>query len=297
MTAVTTGFAPFREYRTWYRVTGDLGSGVPLVALHGGPGCVHNYLLSLTDLAGENRAVVHYDQLGNGESTHLPDADPSFWTPELFVEELDNLLEHLGIAGSYDLLGQSWGGMLAAEHAVRRPSGLRRLVIANSPASMDLWCRAADQLRAQLPAEVLETLERHEAAGDFDHPDYQAATQVFYDRHMCRVVPNPPDVARALELMDANPAVYRAMNGPTEFHVIGSLREWNIVDRLHLVSVPTLVINGRHDEATDDCVRPYAERIPDARRKRFENSSHLPHVEERQSYMDVVGEFLTAEPI
>jgi L-proline amide hydrolase len=292
MTAVTSGYAPFRGYRTWYRVTGGLGDGVPLVVLHGGPGCAHHYVLSVADLAGPHRAVVHYDQLGCGESTRLPDEDPSFWTVELFLAELENLLEHLGIAGEYDLLGQSWGGMLAAEHAVRRPAGLRRLVIANSPASMHDWREAAEKLRAELPADVRETLERCEAAADYGNPQYKAASDVFYARHVCRIVPNPPEVEHTFELVAADPTVYLAMNGPNEFFVIGSLKDWSVVDRLPAVDVPTLVINGRYDEATDDCVRPYVEQIPGAQHTRFASSSHMPHVEERELYMTTVGAFL-----
>lgn len=292
MTPLSNGFAPFRGHRTWYRVTGGLADGVPLVTLHGGPGATHDYLLSLTGLADGSRAVVHYDQLGCGRSTRLPDADPGFWTVELFLEELDNLLDHLGIRGSYDLLGQSWGGMLAAEHAVRRPAGLRKLVIANSPASMHDWALAAEQLRAGLPADVREALERHEAIEDYDHPEYKAATGVFYARHLCRIVPNPPEVLRSMEALEEDGTVYNAMNGPTEFHVVGSLKGWSIVDRLPAVEVPTLVINGRYDEATDDCVRPYVEQIPGTRHVRFENSSHMPHVEEQDSYLAVVRAFL-----
>jgi L-proline amide hydrolase len=292
MTAVTSGYAPFRGYRTWYRVTGGLGHGVPLVVLHGGPGCAHHYVLSIADLAGPHRAVVHYDQLGCGESTRLPDEDPGFWTVELFLAELDNLLEHLGIAGEYDLLGQSWGGMLAAEHAVRRPAGLRRLVIANSPASMHDWREAAEKLRGELPADVRETLERCEAVGDYDNPDYKAASDFFYARHVCRIVPNPPEVEHTFELIAEDPTVYHAMNGPNEFFVIGSLKDWSIIDRLPAVDVPTLVINGRYDEATDDCVGPYVERIPAAEHVRFERSSHMPHVEERELYMTTVDAFL-----
>jgi L-proline amide hydrolase len=292
MSAVTSGYATFRGYRTWYRVAGDLRAGVPLVVLHGGPGCAHHYVLSIADLAGPQRAVVHYDQLGCGNSTRLPDEDPSFWTVELFLAELDNLLNHLGIAGEYDLLGQSWGGMLAAEHAVRRPAGLRRLVIANSPASMRDWREAAEKLRAELPSDVQETLERYEAAGDYDNPEYKSASDVFYARHVCRIVPNPPEVERTNQLIAEDPTVYRAMNGPNEFLVIGSLKDWSIVDRLHVVAVPTLVINGHYDEATDDCVRPYVERIPGARKVRFEHASHMPHVEERELYMNTVDAFL-----
>ncbi|TGS89910.1 alpha/beta hydrolase, partial [Mesorhizobium sp. M8A.F.Ca.ET.213.01.1.1] len=92
--------------------------------------------------------------------------------------------------------GQSWGGMLAAEHAVRRPSGLKALVLANSLASMKLWIEGAHQLRAQLPHDVRQALDRHEVDGTTDHPDYLAATRAFYDRHVCRVTPWPAEVAR-----------------------------------------------------------------------------------------------------
>jgi L-proline amide hydrolase len=288
----TEGRAKFGEHETWYRITGELGSGgVPLVVLHGGPGCTHDYLLRLTSLAGD-RAVVHYDQLGNGRSTHLPDASPDFWTVELFLAELDNLLETLGIADRYALLGQSWGGMLAAEHAVRRPAGLRGLVIANSPASMHLWSVAADRLRAQLPPDVEQTLRAHEAAGTTDSPEYKEAVDVFYERHLCRVVPMPEEVAYAMAEIDRDPTVYHAMNGPSEFHVIGSIRDWSIIDRVSAVAVPTLLVSGRHDEATPETVQPYYDNIPDVRWEIFAESSHMPHVEEPERFAEVVGGFL-----
>lgn len=156
----TEGYVEFRGYRTWYRITGDLRSDAcPLIVLHGGPGCTHDYVDSFKDLAANGRAVIHYDQLGNGKSTHLPDADPGFWTVGLFLDELQALITQLGLS-QYALLGQSWGGMLAAEHAVRRPAGLRALVIANSPASMGLWRAAALRLRARLPEDIQAALTR-----------------------------------------------------------------------------------------------------------------------------------------
>ncbi len=294
------GFAPFGEWRTWYRITGTRDPAVPgqakppLVVLHGGPGCTHDYVDSFRLLAEGGRAVIHYDQIGNGRSTHLRDKGPEFWTVALFLAELDNLLAHLGIAGSYHLLGQSWGGMLAAEHAVRRPSGLRALVIANSPASMALWIAEANRLRADLPAEVRAVLLKHEAEGTVDSSEYKAAAQLFYDRHVCRVVPNPPEVVRTFDAIAEDPTVYHTMNGPTEFHVIGTLKDWSIIDRLDRISAPTLLISGRHDEATAAVVRPYAERIPDVRWEIFEHSSHMPHVEETALCMRVVGDFLAA---
>ncbi|MBB2897185.1 proline iminopeptidase-family hydrolase [Pseudomonas sp. AS2.8] len=289
---VQEGYADFHGHQTWYRVTGELASGrLPLVVAHGGPGCTHDYVDSFKDLAEHGWPVVHYDQLGNGRSTHLRDIDPGFWTVALFLDELDNLLRHLGI-GQYVLLGQSWGGMLAAEHGVRQPAGLRGMVIANSPASMALWREAAAGLRAALPPEVQATLERHEAAGTTDSPEYRAASEVFYARHVCRVQPLPAEVARTFAAIDADPTVYHAMNGPTEFHVIGSLRDWSVIERLARIQVPTLLISGRHDEATPTCVEPFDRLIPDARWRIFENSSHMPHVEEREACMATVAIFL-----
>jgi L-proline amide hydrolase len=291
--AASEGFSPYKEYQTWYRVTGDLGSPkLPLVVAHGGPGCTHDYVDSFKELAASGRPVIHYDQIGNGRSTHLPDKGGDFWTVPFFLGELDALLAHLGIAGRYALLGQSWGGMLAAEHAVRRPAGLRALVLANSLASMQLWVEGTRQLRAALPAEVRDALDRHEADGTTGHPDYLAATQAFYDRHVCRVVPWPPEVARTFAAIDADPTVYHTMNGPNEFHVIGTLKDWTIIDRADRIAVPTLLVSGRHDEATEATVRPYADRIPDVRWEIFEDSSHMPHVEEEEAYLRLVGAFL-----
>jgi L-proline amide hydrolase len=289
----STGTIPFRDWLTWYRISGDLGSGrTPLVVLHGGPGAAHNYTLRIARIAEQGRPVIHYDQLGIGNSTHLPDRGADFWTVDLFLAELDNLLAALGIAERYHVLGQSWGGMLAAEHAVRKPAGLSALVIANSPASMELWLAEAARLRKELPPEVQATLLEHEAAGTTDHPDYRAAEQVFNARHVCRVVPNPPEVAATFAAIDADPTVYHTMNGPNEFHVIGTMKDWTVIDRLDRICVPTLLVSGRYDEATPATVQPYADRIPDVRWTVFEQSSHMPHVEEEDEYLRTVGAFL-----
>jgi len=241
------------EAHTWYRVTGELRPGdaaapAPLVVLHGGPGGTHDYLLSLADLA-DSRAVVHYDQLGNGRSAHYPERGADFWTPELFVRELHNLVDALRIADRHHVLGQSWGGFLAEEYAFTQPRGLRSLVLADTAASWADFATEAGKLRDQLPAHVQETLAKHEEAGTYDEPEYMQACMAFYDRHLCRI-PWPPEVAATFEYLDEDPTVYRTMNGPSEFHIIGSCKDWQSKDRLHEIRVPTLLVSGRHDEAT-----------------------------------------------
>jgi L-proline amide hydrolase len=288
-----TGTVGFGDWHTWYRITGELGTGrTPLVVLHGGPGAAHDYTLRIAGLAAQGRPVVHYDQLGIGNSSHLPERGADFWTVQLFLDELDNLLAALDLDGGYHLLGHSWGGMLAAEHAVRRPTGLRGLVISDSPASIPLWVAEANRLRELLPADVQQTLTKHEEAGTTDDPEYAAAVRVFYDRHVCRVVPNPPEVAATFAAIEADPTVYHTMNGPSEFHVIGTLRDWTIVDRVDRIAVPTLLVSGRHDEATEATVAPFAAGIPDVRWEIFADSSHMPHVEETEAYLRLVGAFL-----
>lgn len=294
--ATFEGRVPVRDGSTWYRVTGELDrvGAPPLVVLHGGPGATHDYVSSLAHLAASGRAVVHYDQLGCGRSTHFPGRGAEFFDVQLFLDELDALLSHLGIAERYHVLGQSWGGMLGAEHAIRKPGGLRSLVISNSPASMELWVREAARLRLDLPADVRDTLERHEREGTTEHPDYLAATQVFYDRHVCRVVPNPPEVRASFLALDADPTVYRTMNGPNEFLCIGTLRTWSVVEEVHAIGVPTLLLSGRHDEATPATVQPFFDGIADVTWELFEDSSHMPFVEEPDAYRASVAAFLAA---
>ncbi|HEY6962119.1 MAG TPA: proline iminopeptidase-family hydrolase [Gaiellaceae bacterium] len=286
------GTIPFEDGETWYRVTGELGGGAtPLIALHGGPGATHDYLRSLTDLA-DRRAVVHYDQIGNGRSTHFPERGAEFWTVDLFVRELHNLVAALGI-GEHHVLGQSWGGFLAQEYAFTKPGGLRSLVLADTAASWADFATEANKLRADLPPEVEATLRRHEATGTTDSPEYMEACLVFYAKHVCRIE-WPPDVAASFEWLERDPTVYNTMNGPSEFHIIGSCKDWQVKDRLHEIDVPTLIVSGRYDEATPALQEVLRDGIRGSQWVLFDESSHMPHVEERERYMQVVGDFLAA---
>src|SRR3954447_20163824 len=293
---MSEGTVSFEGAETWYRVTGDLRPGdadtpAPLVVLHGGPGGTHDYLLSLADLA-DRRAVVHYDQLGNGRSTHYPDRGADFWTVDLFVRELHNLVEALGIADHHHILGQSWGGFLAQEYALTHPPGLRSQVLANTAASFPDFFAEANRLRAELPPEVEAILKRHEEAGTTDDPEYEEACMVFYKRHVCRLEDWPAEILAGLDRIAKDPTVYHTMNGPSEFHVIGSIKDWQVKDRLGEIDLPTLPASGRYDEATPALQETLREGIPACEWTLFEESSHMPFVEERQRYMQVVGDWL-----
>lgn len=287
----TEGVVSFQGFKTWYRVVGereDPGK-FPLLVLHGGPGATHDYLEPLEELAATGRRVIFYDQLGNGNSDKPH--DPSLWVVDLFVEELAAVRRAVGLERLH-LLGHSWGGMLAMEYVLTQPSGIVGLIVASSPASMPQWVAEANRLRAELPPEVQETLLKQEAAGTTDDPSYQEAMLVFYRRHVCRLDPWPDCVNRTFAKLVENPEVYNTMNGPSEFHVIGTLRNWDILDRLHAIRVPTLVTSGRYDEATPAIAGVVHRGIEASEWEVFENSSHTAHVEEPERYRQVVGDFL-----
>ncbi len=295
MSAVTEGNLEWAAGRTWYRVVGDLTDPrlAPLVLLHGGPGAAHDYLEPLAALAeATGRACVFYDQIGCGRSQHLPDAPREFWSVELFCRELDALLAHLDIARRYHLLGQSWGGMLALEHALAQPAGLVSMVVANSPASMLLWVQEANRLRSQLPPAVQTALSTHERDGSTDSDAYQAAMMSFYERHLCRIVPFPEPLERSFAQLDAEPTVYHTMNGPSEFHVIGTLADWDITPRLAEIHTPVLVISGEYDEATPAVVTPMVDGLASATWELIEGTSHSTHLEAPERFNALVSAFL-----
>ena len=289
---ITEGFAAFGPYETWYRIAGDLGAGLPpLIVAHGGPGCTWDYVESFAAIAETGRAVIHYDQIGNGNSTRLPEKGADFWTVDLFLNELRTLIAHLGLS-RYHLLGQSWGGMLGAEFGVTQPPGLVSLILADSPASMPIWISETARLRADLPADIRAVLDLHEAAGTTDHPDYARATKAFNARHVCRLDPAPEEVQRTNRAMAADAHVYNLMIGPNEFHITGSLKDWDVSDRVHRITVPVLLISGAYDEATPATIQPFAGNIPDTRWHIFPNASHMPHVEEFDACITLVAAFL-----
>jgi L-proline amide hydrolase len=291
-TAVREGYIPFRGFRTWFRVVGDREEAgkLPLLTLHGGPGAAHDYLEPLEALAATGRRVIFYDQLGCGNSS-LAEPAPSLWTVALYVQEIDAICKFLGLE-RFHLLGQSWGGMLAMEYMLTQPSGPVSLTVASSPASMSQWVAEANRLRAALPADVQQALLEHEAAGTTSSPAYQEAMLVFYRAYVCRADPWPDGLVRSFDKLQRNPEVYYTMNGPSEFHVVGSLKDWDIVNRLGEIHLPTLITSGRYDEATPAIAEVVHKGIAGSEWVIFEASAHCAHAEEADRYAQVLDRFL-----
>ncbi len=280
------GYVDFRGYGTWYRVVGDRSSAAaPLLALHGGPGSTHNYFAPLEQLADE-RPVVLYDQVGCGNSDRPKEIE---WSVAVFREEVDTVREQLGLERIH-LLGTSWGGMLAQEHVLAGAQGIVSLTLSSTLANLALWNEEQLKLRAELPPEVIEVLDRHEQAGTYDDPEYEEAMAVYFDRHFYR----GPQPRPELEAMAAGKAtdVYRAMQGPNEWTTTGVLKGWDTRDRLQEIDLPTLVARGRYDMCTEVIAAELVDGIRDAREVVFEESSHTPVLEETDRYLDVVGGFM-----
>jgi L-proline amide hydrolase len=290
---ISEGFVPFRGFRTWYRIVGDLAqpepAKLPLLVLHGGPGESHDYLEPLEELADTGRSIVFYDQLGGGNSDQ-PN-DPSLWSVELFLEELATVRQELGLDHIH-LLGYSWGGMLAMEYALTKPEGLASLILASSPASIPQWIAEANRLRKELPQEVQETLRHHEEAGTTDEVAYEEAMMVYEKRHVCRLDPWPEPWMRTLDKLMANPEVSETMWGPSEFHVTGTLKEWDVRDRLGEIDLPTLVTSGRYDAATPTIAETVHRGIAGSEWIIFEQSSHAAHLEEEDEYRRMLNDFM-----
>lgn len=287
---IEEGLIPFKGFNTWYKRVGPQSlDKVPLLCLHGGPGFSHDYFEPIEALTNTGRQVIFYDQLGNGKSDQ-PD-DPDMWSVELFVEEVGAVREALGL-DQVHLLGQSWGGMLAMEYTLTQPEGIVSLILSNTLSSAKLWKEEADRLRSELPPDVLATLQKHEQAGTTDHPDYEAAIDIYYQRHLCRITPMPDCLQRSFDVMLSNPQVYNTLWGPNEFQSTGKLKDWDITHRLGEINAPTLVLNGRHDEATPRIAETIHKGIPGSEWTIFENSSHLPNLEEPELFLEVITDFM-----
>jgi proline-specific peptidase len=288
---VTEGRIPYAGGETWYQVVGEgeEPGKLPLVCLHGGPGALHDYLDPLSALAETGRRVVFYDQVGCGKSWF--EAGPSTWTVELFVDELRTVRDALGLDRIH-LFGSSWGGMLAMEYALTQPAGLASLVLSSSPASIPVWAEETNRLRKELPPDVQRVLDQEEAAGRLDSPEYEEATAEFYKRHVCRLDPWPDNVMRSFTGLREHPEVYLTMQGPNEFVITGTLKNWDITSRLGEIQVPTLITAGRHDEFTPRQAQALSSGIQGSELVTFENSSHMQFVEEPDRYYQVVGGFL-----
>jgi len=267
----------------------SFGSGDDvLLCLNGGPGLPCDYLReSHAPLADHGYRVVAYDQLGCGASDKPDDA--SLWTITRYVEEVEAVRTALGL-GKVHMLGQSWGGWLIIEYGVTSPENLATVILCNTCGDMPHLISELDRHRAALGPETVAMMQRHEAAGTLDHPEYEAAITLLNHRHVCRLPEWPAPLKRSLE--DWNHDVYGVMQGPNEFLYTGNLKDWNRIPDMHRIACPALIVVGQHDELTPACALRMKNALPDATVTVFPNSSHTPFYEEPEAYRETLLGFL-----
>ena len=288
-----TGYVQVKGGRVWYRLDGarHLASGrTPAIVIHGGPGLSHFYLLTLTALADE-RPVVLYDQLDCGFADRP--GNPANWTVDRFTSEIGAVASALGFDRAH-VIGHSFGGSLALEHAAGRPETVKSLVLASPLISTPRWIKDNTAHRDALPDDVRATIAAHEAAGTTDTKEYHAAVMVFMRRHFCRLKPSPDELKQSYATFNAR--LYNVMWGPTEFSATGTMKSYDASPCLARLRAPTLFLCGVHDESTPAANREYAARVPSARLEVFEDASHCVSLEHPEAFLASVRQFLaTAE--
>ncbi len=263
--------------------------GAPLFILHGGPGATHETYCEILPLA-DDREVVIYDQIGCGRSDRIKG---KHWALGTFVQELEDLRVTLGYK-KIDLLGHSWGSMLAAEYYFSYPKNVRAIVFSSPCLDAKQWTADARRLIKQLPARHQRAISAALRTKKYDGKAFRAANKAYGDKFIVRNVGKGPHKTHALKLMAAGLAVdgYKKMWGPTEYIATGLLKNFNRAKDLPGIRVPTLFTCGRYDEATPETTRRHAASVTGARFHIFKNSSHLCTLEEPREYVKKVGGFL-----
>jgi len=280
------GFIEVPGGKVWYQHYNKDSARTPLIILHGGPGSSSYSLQSLKALS-EHRPVILYDQLGCGRSDRPTDS--SLWKIERFVQELADIRKALNIEEVH-ILGHSWGTTLAAAYCLTKPKGVKSVVFSSSCLSAPLWEKDQERNLKKLPYDIQEVIKTSEANGTTDSTEYKEATKVFNQHFVCRLDPFPEFLKAGAHLK--NPEVYNIMWGPSEFTVTGNLRSFDCTTQLHEITCPTLYTCGRYDEATPETTAYYKSLTPNARMHVFEKSAHMPYLEEKAEYLQVIGDFL-----
>ena len=284
---------PAGEFRVWTRRVGS-NPDLKVLLLHGGPGATDELYESF-DLWFPREGIEYYfyDQLGSFRSDQ-PD-EPSLWTLERFVDELEQVRQALDLdRHNFVLLGQSWGGLLAMEYAVHHGEHLKGLVISNMMSSAGLYNEYAHNvLMPSMDPDVLAEVKRMEAEGRTEDPRYmELLVEHHYTAHICRMPADdwPDPVRRAIAHI--NPAVYVPMQGPSELGLSGSLEGWDRSADLGEIDVPTLVIGATHDTMDPDHMRWMADQLPQGRYLHCPDGSHLAQFDDPEHYFPGVIDFL-----
>ena len=279
------GYVNVKGGKIWYRILGE-GKQTPILMLHGGPGGTSKSFYQFASLAKE-RPVIIFDQLGSGRSDHH--TDTTLLKVENFVEQVEALKTSLGLKEFY-LHGHSWGTALALEYYLKYPKGIKAIIFNSPYFSTALWKADADTLISTLPDSIQLAIKIGEKDHDYESPQYKNANEIFSKNFGIRKT-------RLTSELDTSTAkgskfIYNYMWGPTEFTATGTLINYNRVQSLKTIKVPTLFITGEFDEARPVTVRYFQSLVPNSKFVIIEGAGHGTMHDNKSQNISAIKNFL-----
>ncbi len=282
---------PVGDFKVWTKRFGN-NPRIKILLLHGGPAMTHEYMECFESFfPKEGFEFYEYDQLGSYYSDQPTDS--SLWTTERFVEEVEQVRQAIGAdASNFYVLGNSWGGILAMEYALKYQKNMKALLVANMVASAPEYGKYAEEVLApQFDPAVLKEIKAIEAKADFSNPRYmELLIPNFYHKHLCRLDEWPDGFNRAMKHI--NGEIYTMMQGPSEFGIGGRLATWDIKNRLKEIKVPTLMIGAKHDTMDPKAMEEQSKLVQHGHYLYCPNGSHLAMWDDQQVFMKGVIEFI-----
>lgn len=287
---ISEGYMPFMGHHTYYRTVGERTDKAPLILMHGGPGSTHNYFEVLDRVAEEDgRMLVMYDQIGCGNS--YVDGRPELWKAETWVNELIALRKHLGLDTCH-LLGQSWGGTLLLTYICNyEHSGVKSGILSSTLPASWLWGIEQARMIKELPEEYQEAIKTATETGDYSNDIYQRAEEEYMLRHAAGK-PDPDGPECLLRKKRTGRESYVVGWGPNEYTPMGTLKDYDVIDKLKDIKEPCLVINGGNDLCTPYIAKVMYDNIPNSRWELFRECRHMCFVEDNDHYVEVLKEWL-----
>ena len=281
---------PYLGYHTRAYVLGDLNKGVPLIILHGGPGgCVERYE-PLEKLAEFGIPLIFYDQLGCGYS-RVPKNHKISWNFRVFLDEFENLIKYFKLQ-KYNVLGHSWGGMLALEYVTNfEHKGLQKLILFSTLPSTKIWNDEHDRIFDEFSPKEKAALLAQKNGQEYDKNDYKKAVKKFVKNHVGK---RSRDLYpfKTKRFPKTNREIYEKMWGKSEFYGTGTLADWNVEDKLHMIDVPTLILSGALDESTPSMNELMNKEIKNSKWVLLKKSHHMGYVEETELVLKSLKDFI-----
>ena len=282
---------PVGDFKVWTKRFGN-NPRIKILLLHGGPAMTHEYMECFESFfPKEGFEFYEYDQLGSYYSDQPKDS--SLWTTERFVEEVEQVRKAIGAdSTNFYVVGNSWGGILGMEYALKYQSNMKALVVANMVASAPEYGKYAEEVLAkQMDTKILAEIRAIEAKGDFENPRYmELLIPNFYHAHLCRLQEWPDAFNRTMK--HVNGEIYTMMQGPSEFGIGGRLKNWDIKNRLKEIKVPTLMIGAKHDTMDPNAMEEQSKMVQHGRYLYCPNGSHLSMWDDQQVFMNGVIRFI-----